>query len=279
MSIVYLNGAFLPLAEARISVLDRGFTFADGVYEIIPVFNGRIFRLQQHLARLANSLRSIHIANPHSEAEWTDLLQALLNKNPADVERSLYVQVTRGVDERNHVYAGALEPTVFVMCRSVIAKDPAKGITAVTHADIRWHYCHIKAIALLPNVLLKQYARQKDGSVDAILIREGYVTEAAAANVFVVQEGIVKTPPKDGRLLAGVTRDLLVELLQDTGMACAEAAISEDELLKADEIWLTSSSLGIAPVIRLDGRAVGDGRVGPAWKKAHQVYMDYKLRF
>ena len=279
MSTVYLNGEFLPLDKAYVSVLDRGFTFADGVYEIIPVFNGRIFRMQAHLARLDRSLASIQIANPYSQAEWTDLLAELLTRNAADTELSLYIQVTRGVGEREHVYKPTLQPTVIIMCRQLAAKAPGAGISAVTHADIRWQYCHIKSIALLPNVLLKQFARQTDGSIDAILIRNDYVTEASASNVFMVQDGVVKTPVKDGKLLAGVTRDLLVELLQDTDIVCQETAIHEDELRSADEIWLTSSSLGIAPVIRLDGKAVGNGRVGSLWKQAHQRYLDYKARF
>jgi len=279
MSTVYLNGEFLPLAKARVSVLDRGFTFADGVYEVIPVFNGRIFRLQAHLARLDNSLKSIHIANPYSEAAWTGLLEELLAKNPSATELSLYMQVTRGVGEREHVYPASLEPTVFLMCRAVQSKDPGAGVTAVTHPDIRWQYCHIKAIALLPGVLLKQYARQADGSIDAILIRDAYVTEGATTNVFIVKDGIVKTPVKDGKLLAGVTRDLVIELLQDAGLACEETSISEDELHSADEIWLTSSSLGIAPVVGLDGKAVGNGKAGDLWKQANQLYLDYKTHF
>ena len=279
MSIVYLNGEFLPLEEARVSVLDRGFTFADGVYEVIPVFNGRIFRLKEHLARLKNSLASIQVENPHTETEWEDLLQGLLSKNPASTELSFYVQVTRGVDEREHIYNTSLEPTVFVMCRVVKAKSVSEGVTAVTHPDIRWEYCHIKAIALLPSVLLKQYAKQTDGSMEAILIKNGYVTEGAVSNVFVVKNGIVRTPLKDRKLLAGVTRDLLVELLQNSGVGCEETRVSEEELADADEIWLTSSSLGVAPVIQLDGKPVGAGKVGESWRQANELYLDYKLTF
>lgn len=273
---VYLNGKYLPVEQAHVSVLDRGFTFADAVYEIIPVYGEHIFRLQEHLIRLDNSLRAIYINNPCSNTQWEEIFSQILKINENNADRSLYIQVTRGVSDRDHLDDLNLTPTVFVMCRPIKAIDNRKGVSAITHEDIRWKYCHIKATALLPNVLMKQLARQ-DGSTETILIREGYVTEGAASNVFVVKDGTVKTPEKDGRVLPGITRDLLVELLQHEGVPCYESGITLQELQAADEVWLTSSTMGIMPVVRIDGNAVADGNPGELWTKANALYQAFKI--
>ena len=275
MSIVYLNGDFLPLEEARISVLDRGFTLSDGVYEVLPVFHGKIFRLEEHLQRLDNSLAAILIDNPHTREQWKNICIDILERNRTDGKMSLYIQVTRGVGERDHVFDSTLRPTVFAMCKSVIERDYRDGIRAITHEDIRWQYCYIKSTALLAGVLLRQRALVTDGSLEAILIRNGRLTEGAASNVFVVQHGIVKTPEVDGNILPGITRDLVVELLRDSGHGCVETGITEQELRNADEIWISSSTMGIVPVVLLDGVPVGDGRPGRIWREADAIYRDY----
>lgn len=276
MTIVYLNDDFIPLSHARVSVLDRGFTFADGVYEVIPVFSGAPFRLAEHLQRLRNSLDGVSLPLDYDRAKWQSLIAQLLTLNAVSGDASIYVQVTRGAAERNHCYQAGSTPTVFICCKPLQETDLSRGVGAVLHEDIRWEYCHIKAVALLPNVMLKQYAREKDGSIEAILYRDGYITEGAASNVFIVAGVTVTTPPKSNRLLPGITRDLVVELLGASPYQCREVPVSKAELLQADEIWITSSTLGIAPVARLDGRPVGGGKPGPAWRGIDTIYQAFK---
>ena len=277
MSIVYLNGEYLPKDAAKISVLDRGFTFAESIYEVIPVFGKNIFRLREHLNRLDNSLQAIHITNPFSVSEWQEILSEVLARNDDDVDRSLYVQVSRGVGDREHLDDSEMVPTTFVMCRPAKKLDFEDGVSVITHEDIRWKYCHIKATTLLANVMLKQLARDADNSIEAILFRGDYVTEGAASNVFLVKDNVVRTPEKDGSVLPGITRDLVLELLEHASISCVENKITLNEFKNADEIWLTSSSLGIAPVIRLDGNEVGNGKPGQFWRKANALYEDFKL--
>ena len=276
MSMVYLNGDFIPLEKAQVSVLDRGFTFADGVYEIIPVFSGQPFRLTEHLNRLRNSLDGISLELDYDREKWQSLVDKLLNLNQVAEDSSIYIQVTRGVGERNHFYQAGFTPTVFIFCKPLQQMDVSRGVSAILHEDIRWQYCHIKAVALLPNVLLKQLARDKDGSLEAILYRDGYITEGAASNVFIVSDNAVRTPPKSNRLLPGITRDLVVELIRETDYQCLEVPVTKSELLQADEIWLTSSTLGIAPLVRLDGRPLGDGKPGPVWQDVNAIYQVFK---
>ena len=279
-SIVYLNGQYLPIEEAKISVLDRGFTFGDGIYEVIPVYNGHIFRLKEHIERLNNSLDEVFIDKPYQMDQWEKILRKLIEKNsekdPSE-DQSLYIQVTRGISERDHAIDIAIEQTVFAMIRPLLKKDRSAGISAVIEEDIRWKYCHIKAITLLPSVMLRHKAKQS-GATEALLIREGYVTEGAASNVFIVKNGIVKTPIKDGSLLPGITRDLVVELLSESVIPCEEVVIKETELKQADEIWITSSTWEIVPVIKLDGKPVGTGRPGKVWQQAFRIYQEYKTR-
>lgn len=276
MSTVYLNGSFIPLEQATVSVLDRGFNFADGVYEIIPVFSGKAFRLPEHLKRLKNSLAGISLSLDYDARKWRSVLDELLNLNQVLEDSAIYIQITRGTAERNHFYQSGYTPTVFAMCRPLPGMDVSKGVSAILHEDIRWEYCHIKSVALLPNVLLKQHARDKDGSHEAILRRDGYVTEGAASNVFIVLDNTVRTPPKSNRLLPGITRDLVVELVGKSEYPCLEVPVTEKELLQADEIWITSSTLGIAPVVRLDGRPVGAGKPGPVWRDVNELYRAFK---
>ena len=257
MPIAYLNGSFLPLDQARVPVMDRGFLFGDGVYEMMPVYGERPFRLDQHLRRLALSLQAIDIPNPLQAGEWTALVHELLELNPAGGDRSVYIEVTRGVGDRNHIYTGeTLQPTVFLLCRPLGIRDFSQGVGAITHADIRWDYCHIKAVSLLPAVMLKQMAHSA-GSHEAILLRNGEVTEGAASNVFIVSDGTVITPPEGNVLLSGITRDLVLELLAGADIPCTEARISEAALRAADEIWITSSTMEIAPVVSVRRRPLG----------------------
>ncbi len=276
MSIVYLNGQYLPAEQAKVSVLDRGFLFGDGVYEVIPVYGGRLFRVDEHLARLNNSLAGIRLPNPLSEEAWQSLLAGLVERNGRG-DQSLYVQVTRGVAKRDHAFPADTRPTVFAMSSPLVHGFGAQGVTAITAPDIRWDLCNIKAITLLPNALLRQQAVDA-GTAEAILIRHGLVTEGAASNVFVVRGREVATPPKSAQILPGITRDLLVRILSDAGVECKERLVTQDELRRADEIWLTSSTREIVPVTELDGRRVGDGRPGPLWQRAHALYQELKVR-
>ncbi len=276
---VYLNGSFLPVAEAKVSVLDRGFIFGDGIYEVIPVYGGRIFRLPHHLERLDLSLEGIHLANPMTHGKWQTVLEELVERNGSS-DQSLYLQITRGVAIREHDFPHDAEPTVFAMSTPVAPRtaDIAAGINAVTVEDIRWKWCHIKAIALLPNILMHRQAVEQ-GADEAIMLRDHFVTEGAASNVFIVNNGVVLTPPKSNLLLPGITRDLVVELCHANAIPCKDEAISEQQLRSADEIWITSSTREIVPVVRLDGAPVGNGQPGSLWHRLHHLYQDYKQAF
>jgi D-alanine transaminase len=276
-TVVFLNGEFLPAERAAISPLDRGFVFGDGVYEVIPVYGGRLFRLGEHLRRLADSLAGVRIATLYDDAGWTRILRELVARHDAH-DQSVYLQVTRGVARRDHAFPLDIAPTVFAMS-TPLAPVPeeirSRGVVALTLQDTRWEYCHLKTISLLPNVLLRQQAFDQ-GAAEAILIRNGEITEGAASNVFVVRDDVVMTPPKGPRLLPGITRDLVMELADAHGIENRESAITPAQLASADEVWLTSSTREILPVTRLDGAVVGDGRPGPMWQRMITLYQDYK---
>jgi len=277
---VYLNGKFMPLAEARIPVMDRGFLFGDGVYEVIPIYDGRPFRLSQHMERLDNSLRSVRMENPLQPDAWERIFAHLIDA-AAGSDQLLYLQVTRGLDPvRNHLFPQGVEPTVFVMTWPAGSRNPdisAKGIAAVVLEDNRWHRCDIKATALLGNVLIRQ-AAQDAGAEEAILVRDGLVTEGSSTNPFVVQGGEILTPPVSNRLLRGITRDLVLELARDADLPCAERHITRDELETADELWICSSSREVQPVTLLDGKPVGEGVPGVLWRRMDGLFQDYKVR-
>ena len=275
--LVYLNGEYLPLDEAKVSVLDRGFIFGDGVYEVIPAYGGKALRFEHHMQRLQNSLDAIRINNPLSNQQWQKIIDKLISEKGSE-DQYIYMHITRGVASRDHRFPDETKPTVFVMNSILNTVDPEilkQGVHAVTLDDIRWQYCNIKAIALLPNILLRQQAVDK-GAVEAILIRNGNMTEGAASNVFIVSNGTIKTPPKDQKLLPGITRDLVVELAKTHKMPIEEVAITEKEFLAADEIWLTSSTKEILAVTKINEHQVGNGRPGPVWKDMYQKYQDYK---
>ena len=277
MSRVYLNGEYVLLEEANIHVLDRGFTFGDGVYEVIPVFNKTVFRLGEHLARLENSLQAIYMDNPLDSGQWQAIFDHLIELVEAP-DQSIYLQVTRGVTERDHDIDLANAPTVFVMSRPLQGKNLEAGINAITHDDIRWSYCQIKAITLLPSVLLRHLAKQQ-GARETILIRDGHVTEGAASNVFIIKDGVIYTSPKSNELLPGITRDLVLELLDKSGLEYREIVMPAESLQSADEIWITSSTWEIVPVVELDGATVGKGKPGPVWQQVHHLYLDYKKSY
>ncbi len=277
--VAYLDGRFLPLDEAHVPVLDRGFLLGDGVYEVIPVYHGRLFRLHAHLARLEYSLAETRIANPHDRDGWREILEELVRRNGGG-DRSVYLQITRGVAARDHAFPPEARPTVFVMSHPLPPPDPEiarRGVSAVVVEDIRWARCDIKSISLLGNVLLRQAAIDR-GAQEAILLRDGEITEGAASNVFIVEDGRLITPPKGPRLLPGITRDLVLELAERHHIPHHERPISEAALRRADEIWLTSSTKEILPVTRLDGERVGKGEPGPQWRRMHTLYQDFKAR-
>ncbi len=281
MSIVYLNGELISAENATVSVFDRGFLLGDGVYEVIPAFNGKLFRLKAHLDRLQDSLDAIRLKNPLSYAQWQEVLEQVIAKN-RHPELSVYLQVTRGVAVRDHAFPADAAPGIFIMANSIekLAESYyVNGVSAITLPDNRWQRCNIKAISLLPNVLLRQQAVEQ-GAAEAILIRDGNVTEGAASNVFVVHRGKILTPPKGPYILPGITRDLVLELAIENKMDCAEADITEEMLFNADEVWVTSSTKEILPVTKLDAKLVGcgdqAGRPGPVWQVMVEIYRAYK---
>lgn len=278
-AIVFLNGEFLPATQAKISVLDRGFIFGDGVYEVIPVYGGHLFRLSQHLKRLDDSLVAIRIAPPLSHDRWREILSDLVRQNGGG-DQSIYLQITRGVAMRDHAFPKGVEPTVFAMAnplKPVPSDILTHGVAAITLPDSRWQYCNVKAITLLANVLARQQALDT-GAAEAILLRDGFANEGAASNLFIVKDRTLYTPPKSAQLLPGITRDLILELAAANQIPFYEAPISESVLRDADEIWLTSSTKEILPVTQLDGKKVGTGQPGPLWSRMLAMYQGYKQR-
>ena len=281
---IYLNGAFMPIEEARVSVLDRGFIFGDGVYEVIPVYSRRAFRMAEHLKRLQHSLDGIKLKNPHSESEWTDILNELIRRNTPE-DQYLYLHITRGVAKRDHAFpVPPVPPTVFAQS-SPLPTPPAElltsGIACITVQDNRWLRCDIKSIALLPNVLLRQAAVEA-GCAEAILIRPGsgnedaFLTEGAASNIFVVKHGKLLAPPKDNLMLPGITYDVILELAAANGIPHEVRRISKAEVLGADELLLTSSTKEVLAITTLDGKPVGSGRPGAMFARLHPLYQAFK---
>jgi len=278
--ICYLNGEFLPLAEARVPVLDRGFIFGDGVYEVIPVYGRALFRLKEHLARLAYSLKSIRLANPHDDAAWRTLLRSLVDRNPWE-DQSVYLQVTRGVAPRSHEFPKSpVAPTVLLIAnplRSPTAEQRTQGVAVVTREDYRWRRCDIKSVSLLANCLLRQEAEDA-GAAETLLIRDGWVTEASSCNVFLVKDGVIATPPKDNLILPGITYDLVLELAREAEIPAEVRRVAATEPASADEVWISSSTREVLPVTKIDGRAVGAGKPGPVYARVLQLFQDYKAR-
>lgn len=278
MPSAYLNGQWLPLEEAKVSVLDRGFLFGDGVYEVIPVYNGKLFCLERHVTRLMNSLSEVRMTSPMTEAEWLELLTTAVEKS-GDSLAALYVQVTRGADvQRSFVYPEAVEHTVFIMVNpmSASARDEITPLKLVSLEDFRWDRGHIKTTSLIAAGILKNEALAA-GANDAVLLKEGKVTEATSANLFVVIDGILTTPPKSTRLLHGITRDVVLELAESNGIAFEERELTAEDLLQADEMFITSSTMEAWPVGTLDGKQIGNGAPGIVWQKIDAAYQQYKV--
>ncbi len=274
---IHLNGEFMPIEDAKIPVLDRGFIFGDGVYEVIPVYSRRPFRLTEHLLRLQSSLDAIRIVNPHSAAGWEDLIARIVAGNPWD-DQGVYIQVTRGVAKRDHAFVSGVKPTVFLMSNPLVtptAQQIRDGVPAIVLPDFRWLRCDIKSVSLLGNCMLRTAAADA-GCAEAILVRDGLLTEASASNVFIVREGIVLAPPKSHLILPGITYDVVLELLRDDGIAHAVRPVTEAELRGADEIWITSSSREVLAITTLDGRPVKTGKPGPVFARAHALYQRFK---
>jgi D-alanine transaminase len=274
---IYLNGEFMPIEEARVPVLDRGFIFGDGVYEMIPVYSRRPFRLREHLKRLQHSLDGIRLANPHSEEEWVHLIGELVERNQ-DEDQSVYLHVTRGVARRDHAFPPGVAPTVFMMSNPLVTAPPElveSGVAVVSAADNRWLRCDIKATSLLPNVLLRQLAVDA-GAAETLLLRDGFLTEGAASNIFVVRDDALLAPPKDNLMLPGITYDVILELAAAASLKIEVRRISEHEVRAAQELWLTSSTKEVLAITHLDGQPVADGRPGPLFRQMHRLYQDYK---
>jgi D-alanine transaminase len=277
LPICYLNGTFLPLTEARVSPLDRAFLFGDAVYEVVPVYGSRPFRLQQHLDRLNNSLEGIRMTPPLPHQEWQRICQELISRNTAG-DAYVYMQVTRGAEfGRNHAWPPGMKPTLFAYCAE-LEPLPAEllesGVAAVTASEIRWARRDLKTTALLGNVLLKKLAADA-GAYETIILENGELTEGSSTTVHVIKDGVIFTPPNGQRILPGTTRDVVTELADRLGLRSEAKAIAETQLRNADEIWLAFATRGVLPVTTLDGAAVGSGRPGVLFKRMHVAFADY----
>ena len=276
---VFLNGEFLPLDEARVPVLDRGFLFGDGVYEVIPVYSRVPFRLDEHLARLERSLGETRIRNPYARSRWREIIYNLVDAQPFE-DQAVYFQVTRGVAKRDHAFPKGVEPTVFMMSNPLVNPPRAQveaGGQAVSERDNRWLRCDIKSISLIGNCMLRQLSAE-EGYAETILFRDGKLTEASACNVFIVKGGVIQGPPKGNLLLPGITYDVVVELASANGMPIELRDVSEAEVRAADELFVTSSSKEVFPIVELDHRKIGDGRPGPVFRRMYELYQEFKRK-
>ncbi|HXM80985.1 MAG TPA: D-amino acid aminotransferase [Burkholderiales bacterium] len=276
---VFLNGRLLPIEEAKVSVLDRGFIFGDGVYELVPVYSRVPFRLEEHLVRLERSLSEVRIRNPYTRAQWREFIYGLIDAQPFD-EQGVYFQVTRGIAKRDHAFPKNAEPTVFMMSNPLVnppKEQVEKGAPAVSAADNRWLRCDIKSISLIGNVLLRQLSSEADAA-ETILFRDGKLTEASASNVFIVRRGVIESPPKANLILPGITYDVIVELARANGMPLEFRQVSEAEVRGAGELWVSSSSKEVLAIVTLDGRKIGDGQPGPVFRRMYQLYQEFKQK-
>ena len=277
MDTVYLNGQYIPAEEAKISVFDRGFLFSDSVYEVIPFYQGIGFRLEEHLQRLEHSLRALRI---ELDFDWVAMLSRLVALNGGG-NLSVYLQVTRGsAGKRVHAIDANLVPTVFACCQPIrdIYQDGiarVEGIKVIVTADLRWHRCDIKSTSLLPNTLVLQQAREA-GAQEALLQRDGMLTEGASCNFFIVERGVIYTPPIGTEILSGTTRALILELADQNGIPRQETDIDYQRLINADEVWISSSTRAIVPVLQVDDYVIGDGQKGPLWQRMFEIFTRYQ---
>jgi D-alanine transaminase len=278
-NIAHFNGQLMPLEKITISPLDRGFIFGDGVYEVIPVYGGVMLRGREHFERLQRSMDEIRLVNPHSTDEWLALVQDLLKHHPGN--QSVYIQVTRGVPpKRDHVIPKGVQPTVFMMVQPLASPSREaieNGVACITSRDFRWEKCHVKSTSLLGNVLARQLSADV-GAAETILLRDGYVTEASSSNVFVVKDGVVSAPVQDNLILLGITYDLVTRLAKEGAVKLEIRQIPEAQLRTADEVWLSSSTKEVLAVTTIDGKPVGNGQPGPAFKRMHALFQEYKSK-
>jgi D-alanine transaminase len=278
----YLNGAYTPLNEAKVSVLDRGFIFGDGVYEVLPVYAGRVFRFEQHMARLERSLSEMRIANPHSRDAWLQIATQLVAGRASNAKASedylVYFQITRGVALRDHAMPDNITPTVFGMCtvmNPATAAARAQGVACVTADDFRWQKAHIKSTSLLGSVFARQISVDA-GAVETVMFRGDYLSEASSSNVWVVKNGTVYGPPRDNLVLEGIRYGLIEALCQAKGIGFQLQRISRDDVLRCDELLLSSATKEVLPVTLLDGQVVGNGVPGPIYQQLYAAYQDAK---
>jgi len=275
--IVYLNGKFVPLSGAQVSVLDRGFIYGDGVYELVPIYHRQPFRMTPHLKRLQRSLDGIQLANPHTEAQWAALIAELVAKSPHD-HQGVYFQITRGVAKRDHAFPKDVPPTVFMMSNPLATPSTAQvegGVAVVTAEDNRWHRCDLKTISLVGNVLMRQLAADHD-AIETVMFRDGFLTEASASNVLIVKDGTIIVPPKDNLILPGITFDATIEFAQQAGIPLLMRPISRAEALAADELWLSSSTKEVLAITAVDGKPFRGGKPGPVFRKMWNVFQAKK---
>ena len=274
MGIVFLNGEYLPAEQARVSVDDRGYLFADGVYEVVRVYGGRPFRMDAHLDRLAHGLDDLEIELPSLD-QIDDIAEELLERNGLRAgDAKIYLQVTRGAAPRAHAFPKDCEPSVYVAA-SALTPHPARffaeGVDAITVSDTRWARCDIKSIALLPNVLANQRAHAA-GAFEALFVRDGIVLEGSHSNLWGVYDGTLVTYPASNHILAGITRDEVFDIADEAEMAAGEGLIPEERLLEADELFLSGTTTEIMPIVRVDGVAIGSGKPGPLTLLLQELY-------
>lgn len=285
MSIVFLNNEFLPMEEAKISPMDRGFLFGDGIYEVIPSYSGNLVGFAPHIERMNNGMEEIGIRFDWPLQQWRDLAETLIEKNDGD-NLGIYLHVSRGTDsKRFHAYPDDVAPTVFAFAfeippAPVADKTVAKGYKVSTTRDLRWERCHIKSTALLGNVMHFQHGFERGANETLLFNANDELTEASACNAYIVKDGVIATPPLDNQLLPGITRFMLLDILnKDGSLKVEERIVTKDEVLNADEVWVTSSSKEIAAVIEVDGKPVGNGEVGDVWQAAQALYSANKHNY
>jgi D-alanine transaminase len=276
--LVYLNGNFIEKDKAYISIMDRGFLFGDGVYEVFPVYDNTVIGLEPHLNRLQDGLDAINIENPHSKDEWINLINKVVTLNNKNSSQAIYLQISRGCDEnRKHTY-GKLKPTIYIQSSGIEPKDKRdlkKGKSAISREDIRWLKSNTKATSLLANTLYAQEAKESD-SEEAILYRDGIVTEASSSNVFIVKDSILYTHPKGPNILPGVTRDIAIHCAENLGIKVKEEKFTKEQLMQADEVWISSSTREILPITSIDGVSISNGYAGPVWSLVYDQYQKLK---
>lgn len=279
-TLCHLDGALVPLREAKVSVLDRGFIFGDGIYEVVPIYDGRLFGFDAHMARLDRSLAEVRIPNPHTPAEWRAIAEQLQSSAEPEAQHALYLQVTRGVALREHAMPNGLRPTVFAMLNAtkpVSSHIRAQGVDCVTAEDFRWKKAHIKSTSLLGAVLARQISADV-GAAETVMFRDGLLSEASASNVWVVKDGKLAGVTPDELVLRGIRYGVIEQLCRDAGIAFALRDITREEVFAADELLLSSASKEVLPVTRLDGQAIGNGSPGPIYERLYALYQQAKQK-